>query len=428
MTRVRSEEETVALLRGTLAGRAAVVTRAAEIPAVGDVGRARRRTPRWVPPLAAAAAAAAVAGTVVAIQHSTGHPSPPANSSGVTHPAPTHTSSPTPNGSKFCTTTLPSAWQQALTTPLDLGSSNDVDWGGPAFTDGSLIFGLGLSRTTGLARVAPDDSVTDLLSVAARSGETVSASTDGDQAVLMVSRVATVTQLFAYDERTQQKTPISLPATGIIDDATVMDGTIYWDERASHAADTGRVIAYDAATGTTRVAWHGAFPHVQNNPLDPIETTVATSAGGVYLGPQGQQNTVLIAPRSLPPVVATQMTPAIRERWLVSDGTSYAWLTSWGAHVLHLWSPGMSAPKHLRLGAGAPELIGGDNSAAYFSIEGHWLFAPLQENLLLDLDTGAMAKLPGRNTAYFTGGGYLVGLPGSGITRLQLTDLPGLHC
>lgn len=107
----------------------------------------------------------------------------------------------------------------------------------------------------------------------------------------------------------------------------------------------------------------------------------------------------LIAPRSLPDVVASHVTPDIRKNLLVSDGTSYAWLTSRGAGSLYVWSLGMSAPRQISLGA----------------------------RYLVDLDTGAMARLPA-NTLYLTGGGYLIRSWDWHIARLHLGDLPDLIC
>jgi hypothetical protein len=85
----------------------------------------------------------------------------------------------------------------------------------------------------------------------------------------------------------------------------------------------------------------------------------------------------------------------------------------------------MSAPMHLRLFSGPGELTSGDNSEPVFATERHWL---LVRNALIDLDTHAMTRLPGRSTVYSIDGGYLFGVGGSPVTRLHLTNLPDLHC
>jgi hypothetical protein len=240
-----------------------------------------------------------------------------------------------------------------------------------------------------------------------------------------------VDRLVAYNERTGQKKPIELPSA-TVDSATVMDGTVYYDERASNSAQTGQVVALELSTGSTDVAWQGEFPHAED-PSGSLETSLQTLAGGVYLGTPGSKTALLVAPRSLPKAVAATMTPDIRESLLVSNGTAYAWL---GGHslplsnLLYFWSPGMSTPAQLTLGGGFPELIGGDNGTARFGIAGHWLFTSLQRPTVVDLSTGAMITLPGRATSYFLLGGNLVGVPpgASRLTRLPLTGAPDLHC
>ena len=368
---------------------------------------ARRRIPRWAPPVAAAAAAAVVAGTVVAIEHGTGHPTPPSKS-----------------GSAFCIATLPPAW----VSPIPLGSTiHSLDG---AFPDGSLIVAVGQGSATTLKRVAGDGETITLLSVPAASGATVSAAVAGTHALLMVTRDHTISALYAYDGSALQETPVvpktAISFAGVVDSATIMGGTAYWDERASHVATDGRVVAYDIATGAKRVVWQGTFPDGSQH--------LAQTAGGVYLGALGKPTTVLIAARPLPPAVAVHMTPAIRESLLVSGGmslvtnggsASYAWLTNAAARVLEVWSPGMAQPEHRNLGAGSPELVSA--GFAEFSFDGRWLYAG-PENLLIDLDTSAMARLPSTGAPYVLAGPYLVGFDGANITRLPLTDLADLHC
>lgn len=392
--------------------------RAAELPDVHDTRQVRRQVPRWVPPLAAAVAAAVVAGAVVAIEHSTGHRTPPAHTRSATE-------SPIPHGSAFCTATLP----PVSVGPIPLGTTVDSLDG--AFTDGSLIVGLGQGRATTLKRVSVDDGQTiNLLSVPARSGATVSAEVAGVHALLMVSRNQTIDQLYAYNgsefqqTRVVPKTPIAF--SGTVDSATIMDGTAYWDERTSSAATSGRVVAYDITTGKRRVAWQGTFP-------DRNHQVVAT-AGGVYLGALGTPATVLIAARHLPAAVAAHMTPDIRESLLVSGDLTlvanggppaYAWLTSPTSRVLNVWRSGMSVPQRVDLGTGSPQLV--NAGSAEFSFDGRWLYAG-PERLLIDLDTNAMARLPGAGTHDVIAGVLLAGIDGTNVTRIPITDLPDLHC
>lgn len=395
--------------------------RGAVLPSVAgrdDLGPARRRVPRWVPPLAAAVVAAAVAGAVVAIQHGNGHRVSPGKSRSVT-------TSPAPHGNAFCAATLPSAW---WVDPIELGSN--IEAVTPS-TDGTLIVTLAQGSTTETKNVIlGNGEAMPLLSEPVQPGVTVDAAADGGHGVLMVRRNHTVTRLYLYDDRdvvivhnTVQKKQLTF--SGIVDDATVMAGTVYWDERGSVTARSGRVIAYDIATGTRRAVWHGTFP-------DRSTPVLRTAAGGVYLGAPGSPGTVLIAARKLPAIVAAQTTPAVRERLLVSDsnspggGASYAWLSSATARVLNVWHPGETAPERVELGTGSPRVVSAQG-VADFSIDGRWLYDS-QERMLADLDTHAIARLPGDAGPYFMSGPILAGVSGSQLTQLPLTDLPELHC
>ncbi len=456
MKRARSEQDAVSLLRATLAGRAARMSREPTAPGVDDLRAARsRHAPRWIPPLAAAAAAAAIAGVVVAIQHSGGHPTPaaapsdstsalptdssatstnpsPTDTSGTsTSPSPTDTSLPTSGELGVCTATLPPGWQQALNTPANLGSNARPI---AAFSDGQMLVANGQSTSSTssgaeLALVASDGTSHALL--AAPAGNFVWASADGDTAALMLMRGgtgydqgATVARLVAYDESTKKQMQVTLPSSGVVDGATVMDGKVFFDERASTSAASGQIVAFDMATDTTKVVWQGNFPRLWYD--GPIPRT---QAGGVYLGDPGMPQTVLVAPRDLPKVVAAHMTPTIREQYLATDGTTYAWLeTADPGQPLDVWSPGMSAPSHFMPSAGFPSpLVGGDNGIAAFEIDSHWLLVSGQR--LVDLDTGATVTLsapPG--VGYRLLDGWIVGESPQRNTRLPLVGLSHLRC
>lgn len=429
-------------IRDTLRERHDDITTA---PAL-DLALQDRRRPRWIAGVAAAAAVAAVAVVITVLPSA--HHAPPAGrgspSPRITSPNPSP--SPSPVVPQSCRTTLPRAWQQAFVGgQLDLGgigaapSSVTADGTIVAVRDGG--FTPGSPRDVLLLRPGkpaqpvyqvpdPDqlvvqsaDLVGDKLVVALmESGRPPRGEEPGD------SPLPNIRKLVVVDLRTgQQHVVASMSGPNdrpFIDASIVLDGRVYWDERASFTSDRGVIKSYGLHAGDVRSEYSGKV----------IEFATYSPAG---IG----DGTDVYVRATLPAPVAAGL-DSKHPLLVTTDGSAYAWQI--GAHEIGWWAPGQSRPSYVRV----PEKLD-DNYAGELVVSGHFVFTV--NGTMIDVRTGAEAPIAGGkiptgkffDPAATAGGGIVAGANSVGeghfqngywedpqprVLRVNTAHLPDLHC
>jgi len=405
-----------------------------ELDLLGDVNPGRGRGHhgrRWT--LAAAAVAAALVGGVALGVHGLSHKR-------AANPTPT----PTPAPATTCTTTLPSAWNDAMSgrglslgasaMPLAVAANGDVlaarDFG--HVRDVVLVPAGGAPRTI-FTVPSPDQNMVE------------NASIEGKWAVMPVVReprnsngvLPEVVEVDLVDIDTRAvRTLVRVSADDItngavtIDSAVIGGGHVYWDVRQKYVDTVRRIEDYDIASNTTSVDPNSVTPN-QRAVGGPVVTgwsvRYPTEHGGWV-------STELIRPpdvvgRRLQKVESTGVTTA--NRTLVSDGSSYAWVEPNGR--IGWWAPGQTSTASYTVKVAAQHLA---SLYATLVVAGPFVFfAGDVGNYLLDGRTGAVALMPA--PVYLVGSHGIVATysfigqvknSANQVLRIDTTALPGLHC
>jgi hypothetical protein len=379
---MKTDAELEQLLRETLTGRAETVRDARRWVAPPVPLRPRRR---WLPVLAAAAVVVLVAiGVAIGLRGRDSNPP--------TRPTPHPTPTVVPT---VCTTPLPGSWRDAF-------RSAGVDVGGIGGTplsvaaDGTVVVyrdgGVHPGDPRDVVLVRPGQAPHAVYSVPNPDTFNVqSAYLDGHWLVVAIgyhgrppkgtipgdSPMPNVRKLVVLDLETgTQKTIAGMSPADFkygrrsIQSATLLDGSVYWDERNRYAARTGVIKAYRLDSGTTRTVYRG-----------PIGYVVGGAAGIV-------SDSRVIVPAAMPEPVrsATNPTTAVTA---ATDGSAWAWLTN--AHTLGYWRPGQATPTYLHLRSAVESRYWpGD-----LVVSGEFVF--IDGDQVVDTRSHAVAALSGRH-------------------------------
>jgi hypothetical protein len=328
---MKTDTELEALLRTTLAARAATVDDARRWTAPAPAPRPARR---WVPALAAAAAVLVVVAGVLAAVRLTR----------------THDSAPRPAVPSVCSTSLPASWRDAIShavldaggraaAPLSVASDGSViamrdDGVHPG--DGREVVQLRPGSEPKVLYAMPDPDAYDArqaflvdhwLFVALHHQDrppkhTIPGDSPIDLAAVMV-----------VDVDTGHARPLATASDNgrlTINSLAVFDGKAYWDERTGYTARTGVVKSYDPRTGETATIYRGRVSWLE-----------VTGAGLVFYDDRDHP---LVAAH-LPAPVEKAMT-SVSRHYLATDGNAYAWLTS--PRIIGWWAPGYATPIYHR--------------------------------------------------------------------------------
>ena len=256
---------------------------------------------------------------------------------------------------KYCETTLPAAWQQAIdASSVHTGGVSNVPM--VVGATGQVAVARDNGDTRDVLLVDADKSVTEVYTVPDpdknRTGFTamddrwivvgVERAPRGANGVLPVlmridvvdrqgGPVRTVVQASEEDFGSGGKT---------IDSFALFGGKVYWITRDTYAGDTGTIRAYDLNTGAVADVASGAMRNVR------------TTAAGLSWEVAWDQNTgaraELKIPDALPPPVAGALGTGRDQLTLATDGTAYAWFTGTeqGDVGVAYWSP-TSGPVHI---------------------------------------------------------------------------------
>jgi hypothetical protein len=201
-----------------------------------------------------------------------------------------------------------------------------------------------------------------------------------------------------------------------INNAVLQDGQVYWDVRPTYGSNRGRIEDYDIATGKRRV--------------------VASETGWPTASPLGvswgyMPDATVAVPAQLPPAVQTYLAGLRHGTEVASDGQAYAWVNPVG--VLHWWTPGLSAPREVRV----PRLGSTDHDTRDMVVAGQFVIV---DGKIIDMRTGAWAREPGISTdamlPAMSADGVLIASEftgafkesESGVVRVDTSTLPDLHC
>lgn len=427
------------LIRETLHDRAETVTSGpswtpadAAAPAgaeILDLIPPREPRPRrsWRGPAALLAAAAVVGGVVAAVVVTTRH--------GASHDRAAHSSLAhrlAPVDRAACRATLPPAWRaaaRAASTPLP-GVQNPMLWGTTA--DGTAVLqysDLGDSQphsiTDRIGIVSPGSSALHELARITTRTRGLGLDVDVDQNLVVVSvdeginRTERWTRILAIDTTTGLMTTIAdVPASArgqLTGAAFALDGNVYWHTKTGKGADSERIHVENLATGARSIAARGVFD-------------LERSAAGVSwsLTPWRMDR-----PASLPPAVAAHVNELSYDSF-VTDGSSYAWVSSDGA--LEWWS---AAVGHV---VRVPHLLARPFSISepgmVWAVAGPLVvYEPPHTGGERILDTRTGATVPISSEVTLRGHrGTLVGDPigsdaiGDSLMRLDTSRLSELHC
>lgn len=430
-----------------LPARLAHVEDRTEVPIDEEVLDARpARHSAWL--LAAAVALiVAVAGAVVGIRQLSSHDTPPATPNSVTPTSTPASTSPSPTKSPgaaevplACKATLPNAWQDAFRSEpqtLDAQSASPL----AVSSDGTEIlaardFGsrrdVVLSDARGHVRVIYTVPEPDLNMV-------MSGSMEGNWVVLNLSREprnangvdATDIAVVLVDRRNatvKNLDTVSESQYGnggkTINQALLYDGHVYWDVRPTYRSKRAKIEDYDIATGKQRVIFAG-----KTGWLWPTATPLGVSW-------RYPPDATIDLPAPLPAKVKGYL-GGLGPDQTASDGRAYAWVNPVG--VLHWWSPGLSAPRQVRV----PRLGGANHYTAGMMVAGQFVMV---DNKIIDMRTGAWAAEPKMSSdsrvPFMTADGVLIANeltgafvgtgrypePATGVVRFDTRSLPDLHC
>jgi hypothetical protein len=405
---MKTDSELEALLRGTLDARAGEVTEPARwaTPAAP-----RRRTPAWLPAVAAAAAVVVVAaGVIIGIRATRSNP--PAHHS----PRPTPTSLPNTLHTARCVTAVPASWQRAITTgtvrePGTKLVPRAVDDNGDVIADRAAD--VAVPQTHQLVLITQTHKVRvlyDTAPPASWNGMRIGTlSTEGDWvAFAVLVRASSGGQGPAQVElantvtgETRTLRPTQPNDATIVLGPVVAAGSVFWTElEMSRGLAYGPVYRYDIGTRTRHVVANG------------VASTVLRSGEGIYWEKTG---TVVTARRGTQPPGFDLRDALLKDAPVFTSGDTSVWQDVTSMQAISGWRRGMSHSTTV-----VPERLGG----LLAGMTGSFVW---WEGGVADVRTGATAPLGG---AAVVAGAHTVALQ-EGTAAVAVVDtgsLPGLHC